>query len=235
MRTLGLLLVAVAGGCFAAEEITDELAGETDADSENGKADAGGEWDYYRVVRGATGFVLTRVNRTTTPCGDDSEATSCAADRLDLVRIAGMTTEAQTAVEMTIPMAADTDHTPILLKSGQFERATDGKVVFVAGEVWSSSRAGAVGQALFVKMKDSTVTGEKYREYKLNSARIAAAGAIDLAPTMAAPADITAALAQTAAAAPGLIIAGDRYEATVDGRLVPGRRAIDFYTRTAPR
>jgi hypothetical protein len=74
-------------GCTTTDGVIDELAGESDADGEIGKGDGEDAFTYFQLSpdpRSANGFLASRPNRATTPCGDDGQALqSCYASSID--------------------------------------------------------------------------------------------------------------------------------------------------------
>jgi len=106
-------------------------------------------------------------------------------------------------------------------------------------EAWLAVSDG-VADGVFVHLKDSgrrciTAPCEATVERKLNSALTATIADIDFAPTGLTDDDLTAlGIHDSLATGDGVIIAGDRYRISFDGRSARARRAEQVFVRMTP-
>jgi hypothetical protein len=247
MRTLSFLTLTLglALGACADSEPTDELAGESDADGDDGKADANGTYTYYNLSPdfrkcawpACGGVYVDRVNRAQTACAGGSGGPVweevCYATDIDWSN-AGLSEDQIGGV-----MAA--------MGSGEFGR------VLVRGNLRSIERGDGLGKwprlfvteawvaqteaeplGVFVKVKDAgirciTTPCESTAELKLNSALSSTIAGVDFAPSGADESVISK--ATEAIFDDGMIVAGYRYTIYENGDHARGREAYQVYLR----
>ena len=241
---MGLSVVATA--CADAED-TDELAGESDLDGDESKADLDAvesTYTYYDIRsdlrRCASpfcgGFFVDRVNRSETKCAGGAWEDECYVADLDWSE-SGL---AQSQIDTARGAMASGNRGRILVRG--YIRSVDwggdlGKHgrLFVT-EAWPAQTEGEA-DGVFVKVKDAGVRCiaapcESNHELKLNSSLRAMIAGIDFEPSGADDDVITR--AADAMFTGGMIIAGYRYTIYQEGRRGKGRRAYQVYLRELP-
>lgn len=246
---LPLISISFLGAC-ASEGEYDELAGESaddDLANADGKGDAAADGVYtYFAIRGDVrrcafpmcgGEYLTRLNRSTTVCHDGKASASCYTPELDFSE-SGLKPEVQDQLRLAIAEGALGDGVKAIVR-GRFARYGTEKISrdmgrFIVTEAWVA-QSGAVTDGVFVKVKDNGLrciaapcpsTGEA----ALNSSRKANIADIDFAPSGLTDEQIGA-LAEKMFQPSGLIIAGDRFTFSIDGRKGKGRTATNVFAR----
>jgi hypothetical protein len=243
MRSL-LALPLVLAAC-ATDGLYDELAGESDDASTDGKADAtpGGVYTYFAIeldtrkcaAPACGGFFLERINRTTTVCHDGSVAERCYTPELDWAE-AGLAeaTRAQLADAAALGAGA-------ALVRGRFAPVGTGKVGaelgrFVITEAWVNP-TGAAPSGVFAKIATTPVVCitspcENLIERGLNSSNHAMIADVEWTGAQLAPEQLDRCRAGMEQPS-GLIVAGDRYQVVDHGRTARGRTASAVFLRLA--
>jgi hypothetical protein len=237
--------------CTGSDEVFDELAGETAEDAAldgDGKADAAvdGAYTFFEVygdMRKCSfplcgGHYLNRVNRTTTTCHDGSSAEECYTPELDFTE-SGLSQAGQDTFRVAAAQGALGMAKPLV--RGRFAKknltTTSPKLGrFIVTEVWMPQGPFAA-DGVFVRIHDNGVrciaapcmsTGEK----GLNTSRSAAISDIDFSMSGVTE-EAWGELVNELFVPHGLIIAGDRFNVTFEGRKGKGRTATNVYKRLA--
>lgn len=214
--------------CVADDVVVDELAGEIAADdTADGKADAGavdGAYTYFQIESAEAGYLVRRVNRTTTVCADGA-AEACFAPSLDVSEaglssagVAALTTAAQQSVAAS----------PRALVRGRLASGA-----FIVTEAWVAvNDVPATG--VFTRLTDSGIRCLRApcpstRELGLNTSRSGTIVDVDFTSALAPELvdDVHAAFA----APGGVIIAGERIVSTVRGVEAKSRSVTAVYRR----
>jgi hypothetical protein len=225
---------------------TDELAGETSADNAiDGKADAAtdGAYTYFEVYRDLRkcaspicgGYFLARLNRSYTTCADHVDRASCYVPSLDW-------SESQLSGGLTAKLddAAFIDATTNgvhAIVRGRFapQQYVQGDLGrFVVTEAWVEEGA-AVSDGVFVRAKTNHIECiaapcPTITEKALNESRSANIAEIDWSLANLSDREV-ASFNDNLSSDSGVILAGDRYTVSENGRTAKGRTATAAYSR----
>lgn len=243
---LPLLSVSLLG-CAGSSDVVDELAGESpDDDVVDGKADAAvdGSYTYYEVTADLRkcaspicgGFFLDRLNRSTTKCHDGVAREACYTPELDMTE-SGLSATALDKL-VSAANAGALPHSTRAIVRGRFGK-TNSTVQpelgrFIVTEVWLSE-SDAIASGVFVRVKDSGVRCiaapcESTIEKGLNTSRSAMIADIDFTDANVTD-GVLEQVGEDLFTPSGVIIAGDRYKFTQEGRSARGRTATAVYRR----
>lgn len=230
------------------DEVVDELAGETAEDiAGDGKADAAVDGSYtFFELRGDTrkcafpmcgGSFLNRVNRTSTTCHDGASADDCYTPELDFSE-SGLS---QMAIDkITLAASAGVfEGVAKPLVRGRFAKKNfttpqPNMGRFIVTEAWLPQGTGAV-DGVFVRLQDNGIrciaapcpsTSEK----RLNSSRSANISDVDFSGAGINDEQLGE-LSHEMFQPHGLIIAGDRFNVSIQGRKGKGRTATNVWAK----
>jgi hypothetical protein len=247
MRTLSFVALSLGltlGAC-ADSAVEDELAGESEADGDGGKADANGTYTYYNLSPdfrkcaspACGGVFVDRVNRALTACaggvGGPVWEEVCYASDVDWSN-SGLSED---QIGSVLSMIATGEYGRVLVR-GNLRSVDHGNGIgkwprlFVT-EAWVAQTP-AEPWGVFVKVKDAGVRCiaapcESNAELKLNSSLSAMIAGVDFEPSGAD--DSVISKATDAMFDDGMIIAGYRYTIYEEGRQARGREAYQVYLR----
>jgi hypothetical protein len=251
MKTLVLAALPLFSlSACGSEEVIDELAGETAEDAaldNDGKADAAvdGAYTFFELhgdMRKCSfplcgGHFLDRVNRTTTKCHDGSSAEACYTPELDFSE-SGISQAGQDLIRSASFQGAIEGSAKPLVRGRfakkNFNTPSPALGRFVVTEVWLPQGPFAA-DGVFVRIHDNGLrciqapcpsTGEK----GLNTSRSASISDIDFSMSGVTE-DAWGELVNELVAPHGLIIAGDRFNVSIEGRKGKGRTATNVYKR----
>lgn len=246
MKIISISLATLALAACADSGIVDELAGETAADEAlDGKADGAidGSYTYFAIsgdlrqcaFPSCGGFFLDRLNRSTTKCGDGQAREACYAPELDMGE-AGLSAAGYDELVAAANASAGGGVSAIV--RGRFAHGNStaqpelGR--FIVTEVWVAQSA-AVADGVFVRAKDNglrciTAPCPTTTERALNTSRKANIAEIDFTPS-GLDDDQVGELTQDLFQPYGLIFAGHRFDASVNGRDAKGRTATAVFRR----
>jgi hypothetical protein len=222
---------------------SDELAGEADVDDGgDGKADTpNGASTYYAIEqddeRGV--FKLRRLNASQTRCHDGTRKAVCETPELDWSR-SNLGRQAQ--VELEDADILTEDDAIYAIVRGRFAATGTGadpeRGRFIVTEAWVAEGDG-VADGVFAKVFDNgsqCFVGPcaHFTERALNSSREATISAIDFERGDFLDDDVARFIGDTSQPG-GLIIAGDRYTYSLQGRSGRGRTATNVYRNLANR
>jgi len=248
MRTLALaslVSLALIPACSTAEP--DELAGEADPDGvTDGKGDSpDGAYTYFAISQDARecvypacgGYFLDRLNASKTTCHDGSRAAACYTPELDWSQ-ADLPDTAQAALQA----AASRGHTNggvYAIVRGRF--SSHGNIAadmgrFIITEAWVAEGEN-VADGVFAKVTQNGVRCiaapcPSLTERALNASRRADIAEIDFA-TGEIPDGSVSELVNDTVKPGGIIISGERYTFSIDGRSGKGRTATNAYRNLA--
>jgi eight-cysteine-cluster-containing protein len=246
---LPLLSITVLAAC-APEGEYDELAGETAEDEAlDGKADGAPEGVYtYFQIRGDVrrcaspycgGHFLQRLNRTTTVCHDRQAQAQCYTPELDWSE-SGLAPATQDLLTLAAGEAAMSDGVKAIVR-GRFAPTGTAQIGgdlgrFIVTEAWVA-QSDAVTDGVFVKLKDNglrciAAPCPSTHERALNTSRGADIADIDFSDSGLTDEQIGE-LGYQMFEPSGLIIAGDRFSFSIDGRAGKGRTATNAFVRLA--
>ncbi len=249
MKSLGFAAIAVCSlfATACTSDAADELVGPDEAEPLDGKADIseGGVRTYFEISRDmrkcsfpmCSGFFLDRLNASSTKCHDGSTADACYTPELDWSE-SGLSQSAIDKLEVAAAQSVLKEGVHAIVR-GRFAKknlTTPSPQLgrFVVTEAWLS-QSGSVSSGVFAKVADNGVrcimapcpsTGEK----ALNTSRTAAISEIDFAESGLDDAALSE-LSSDLFEAHGLIIAGDRFNFTLNGNKAKGRTATAVYRR----
>ena len=235
MKKLGFVVIAAcslfAVAC-ASETSVDELAGPEETEPADGKGDIsqGGVHTYFEISRDTrkcsfplcSGFHLDRLNASSTKCHDGSTAEQCYVPELDWSE-SGLSQPAIAKLEVAAAQSVLTEGVQTIVRGR-----------FVVTEAWLS-QSDSVSSGVFTKVADNGVrciaapcpsTGEK----ALNTSRTANIAEIDFTEAGVDDA-VLEGVSNDMFEPHGVIIAGDRYNFTMEGRKGKGRTATAVYRR----
>jgi len=234
---VGLLGLLAAPACVADDgtpDGTDELAGESDADGEAGKADGGGDWTYYTIrpdMRRCVwplcgGYFVERVNRSYTYCRGEWVQDGCYVASVDWSRT-GLDAD-----QIDGALAGK-----VLLRGWTADSQTDGfgnYGVFDATEVWAAN-SDVEDEGVYTRITDSgirciTFPCYSLHEGKLNSYLGGNIAALDFEPSGATEDEQSKAY-EALNSSSGLIITGWRYWFKGPAGWGAGRTVEQFYRR----
>jgi len=246
---LPLISISFATACSTEGEY-DELAGETDADdiaNADGKGDvaANGVYTYFSIkgdVRRCAspfcgGHFLSRLNRSTTTCHDGRGAASCYTPELDFAQ-SGLAPEVVDQLRGAASQGAIGEGVQAIVRGrfAKFGTGTVGRELgrFIVTEAWVA-QTDAVTDGVFVKVHDNGVRCiaapcASTTERALNSSRSAQIAEIDYTDAGLTDEQIGE-LGFEMFEDSGLIIAGDRYSFTFEGRRGKGRTATNAFVK----
>lgn len=233
------------------DQIVDELAGESSADDAiEGKADAAvdGSYTYFSIEKDfrkcsfplCSGFYVSRLNRTTTKCEDNSHAAQCYTPVLDWSE-SGLSFAQQEKLLAAAGQGALSEEGGVFgIVRGRFAHTNDtiapnlGR--FVVTEAWVAEGEG-ITDGVFARVKDSgirciTSPCPSVLEKGLNTSRTATIHGVDFAPS-GLPEEITAGFWTQMTLPSGIIVAGDRITGRENGQKTKGRTATNVFSRLA--
>lgn len=233
--------------CTSSEE--DELAGEADADeSLDGKADSvEGASTYFAISmdfrRCASpmcgGYFLDRLNASMTTCHDGVKRETCYAPLLDWSQTS-LPQSAQDKLVEASGRTALTNATYAIVRGRFLKKNTTTSMPdlgrFVVTEAWIADGEGAA-DGVFAKVMQNGIRCiaapcPSLTEKALNSSRKANIAEIDFAPGNFTDTSIDA-LVNDFVAPGGIIVAGDRFSFSIQGREGKGRTATNAYRNLA--
>lgn len=242
-----LPLISLSLVSCTSDEVVDELAGETAEDEAlDGKADdaVDGAYTYFEIEQDfrkcsfplCGGFFLDRLNRASTKCHDGSYAERCYTPELDLSE-SGLSEAAFDKLREAAGQSGMSEGVRAIVR-GRFAKTNStpspqlGR--FVVTEVWVS-QTDAVSDGVFVRAKDNglkciAAPCPAIRERALNTSRNADISEIDFAPA-GVPDELVGELINDMFQPHGLIVAGDRFTFSVNGRKGKGRTATAAFRR----
>jgi hypothetical protein len=203
------LLMVVVATTACASGVTDDLAGESETDGAIGKADSAsnGVYTYYQIHASGSGYMVARLNRSTTTCADGTTKPNCFAPTLDWSE----TPMSVTTQQKLLDAAAYINESAIV--RGRFATKA-GVSRFVVAEAWVAESSTAPG-GVFAKVTNSGITCittpcPTMKEHSLNNSFTANIAAIDWSYADLSAHEIAAFTIEIASDY-GTIIAGDRY------------------------
>lgn len=226
--------------------IVDELAGETpEDDAPAGKADGAvdGSYTYFEISADARkcafpacgGFFLDRLNRSTTKCGDGVAREACYAPELDMAE-AGLTATAYDQLVAAANRSLQPGVRAIVRgRFGQGNATAQPELGrFIVTEVWIA-QSEAESDGVFVRIQDNglrciSAPCPSTRERALNNSRSANIAEVDFSLS-GIDDERVAELSHELFEPHGLIIAGNRYDASIGGRAGKGRTATAVFQR----
>jgi len=251
MKNLGFLAsaalsLALIPACTSSE-IEDELAGETsDDEALDGKSDGAvdGAYTYFEISADfrkcaspfCGGFFLDRLNRTSTTCHDGKSQTSCYTPELDMSK-SGLSAGAFDKLVEAANLSAASPGVHAIVR-GRFAKTNStpqpslGR--FIVTEVWVS-QSDSVSSGVFAKIKDNGIRCiaapcSSTTEKGLNTSRQAHIADIDFTDANVTESQLEA-IGSDLFNPSGVIIAGDRYSFSFEGRKAKGRTATAVYRR----
>ena len=250
MKSLPLIVAAAAAPLMTtacSTSTSDELAGETSADDAaiDGKADAAvdGAYTYFEIwtdMRKCAapmcgGYFVARLNRAYTTCVDHQQRAACYIPALDWSQ-SGLSD----GLQQKLATAANTDamasgvHAIVRGRFAPQQYAQGNLGRFVVTEAWVEE-GDAVSDGVFVRAKTNNIQCiaapcPTITEKALNTSRSANIAAIDWSPTGMQEREVTA-MNLALLTEGGVILAGDRYSYTENGRTAKGRTALAAYSR----
>ena len=249
MKTLRLIIAAAAAPVlFAACSTTtqDELAGESSTDDAvAGKADAAvdGAYTYFEVWRdlrkcaspSCGGFFVARLNRSYTSCIDHVDRAACYVPALDWSE-----SNVSEALQPKLLDAANIDASSPgvhAIVRGRFapQQYTPGNLGrFIVTEAWIEE-GDAVSDGVFVRAKTNSIQCiaapcPTITEKALDKSTSANIAAIDWSLAGLEDREIASFEAMLSSDG-GVILAGDRYTYSENGRTAKGRTATAVYSR----
>ena len=248
LAALPLLALSLAPAC-ASSDPDDELAAETNTDDAlDGKADASasGVYTYFEISsdlrRCASpmcgGFFMKRLNRSTTVCVDGSLHETCYAPELDWSE-SGLSAAQQDKLLAAAGKDATSTGTYGIVR-GRFAKTNTTPVPslgrFVVTEAWVAEGT-TVSHGVFAKVAQNGINCiaapcPSLTEKKLNGSSKANIHDLDWEPAQLTSHQIDGFVEQLAAPS-GIIVAGDRYTFTENGRKGKGRTVTAAYHRLA--
>lgn len=233
----------------ATSDADDELAGEANVDdSLDGKADAtaGGVYTYFEITsdlrRCASpmcgGFFVKRLNRSTTVCVDGSTSAACYAPELDWSE-AGLSAAQQQKLLDAAGQDALADGTYGIVR-GRFAKTNTTSVPslgrFVVTEAWVAEGA-TPSHGVFAKVAQNdirciTAPCPSLTEKGLNNGNHANIHELDWAPAELTDRQVEGFVGQLTAPS-GIIIAGERYTFSENGRAGKGRTVTAAFHKLA--
>jgi hypothetical protein len=236
LMMIALLFSAVAA--CSESVVDDEFATEDTSEVSDAKADAAGTYTYYEVKRDlrrcaspfCAGYWVTRVNRTTTRCGDGQYAASCYVAEIRWSGL-GLSDESVDKVRATIGEGSVVLRGTVGLKSFGAQIGSLGE--FRPSEAWLGQGPN-LPTGPFAKLSETGVRCisapcPAFREKKLNGS--AEASIAELGWDSAAVSDDVVGRAITELFVRDVIIAGERYTVTGPGGSAKARTVTQFYTR----
>ena len=211
MKTLlAVVLVsgcAVSSGSSGASGAIDDLAGESQTDSEiSGKADgaADGVYTYFQVHTETSGFALARLNRSTTVCANGAVHAVCHVPQLDW-------SEANLSLGLQAKFLGVATPGPGVQAIARGRMASNR---FVVTEAWVAE-TGTVSAGVFAKITDSgvrciTAPCPTMKEHSLNNSYTANIVEIDWSFAGLSDREIEG-FGEEIITSHGTIIAGERY------------------------
>ena len=221
MKTLLLAVLVATSACAAS---ADDLAGESQTDGDlGGKADAAtdGVYTYFQIHASGAGFVLQRLNRSTTTCGTNTAKASCTVSTLDWSEAALSDASVGKFVDAT---GLTGEHAIV---RGRFASTR-----FIVTEAWLAESTTVAG-GVFAKITPSgieciTTPCPTMKEHSLNNSFTANISAIDWSYSELSERQISTFTTEISSPY-GTIIAGDRY--TLSHSSQKGRTATAAFHR----
>ena len=246
---LPLLSISLFSAC-ASEGEYDELAGETAEDEAlDGKADGAPSGVYtYFAIKGDTrrcafpfcgGYHIERLNRSTTVCHDRQSSASCYTPELDFSE-SGLSQDTQYKLTSAAAQGALGEGVKALVR-GRFAPTGTGKTApelgrFIVTEAWVA-QSDAVSDGVFVKVRDNGLRCIAAPCPSLNEKGLNTSRGVNIAEIDYASAGLTdeqiGELGHQMFEPSGLIVAGERYTFSIDGRKGKGRTANAVFARLA--
>lgn len=235
--------VIALGACAPSEQV-DELAGSSEEDGADAKADgAGGVYTYFEISRDMRkcaspmcgGFFLDRLNHATTKCVDGQYQDQCYAPELDMSE-AGLSAAAFDKLNAAATKSSGGGVHAIVrgrfAKGNSTPSPTLGR--FVVTEAWVS-QSDAVASGVFAKIADNGVRCiaapcSSTTEKGLNTSRSANIAEVDFSESGVSD-SVLAEVGNDMFTPSGVIIAGDRYSFKFEGRKGKGRTATAVFRR----
>jgi len=239
-----LLSLPLAGtACTATDLVEDELAGDLPSDGEAGKADGADTFTYFSITRDfrkcaspmCGGYWVKRVNKGDTVCHNGHKEASCYMAELDDAAL-GLGEAELGAFHAAIENGGAVVRGDIVKRTfagvGTFG-------AFVPTEAWKSGAASGAPDGVWVRVEQSGVRCiaapcEDKNELKLNSTRSAMIADLDFEPSGATDEEIGTAFDALTTEGGGLIVVGDRYIVSEDGRTGRARTVTQFFTKIVP-
>lgn len=247
VTSLPLVLFSSVAGCASGVEAGDEAANEVpnDAVAEPEVATTSAYFSIMSDLRrcaspGCGGWFLQRLNQPTTRCNDGTTAARCYTPVLDWSQ-SGLPAAQRTELLDECTQYAGSPGVYAIVR-GTFMRVNHttprpelGR--FVITEAWLSENDALSGGA-FVNVKDNGIRClvapcPSLTETSLNLGTATNIADVDFAPAALDDAQIQE-CRELMATPTGLIVAGDRYTVTVDGRNADGRTATAAFYRLTP-
>ncbi|MBV8761549.1 MAG: hypothetical protein JO257_29915 [Deltaproteobacteria bacterium] len=224
----------------------DELAGETSADNAvDGKADAAvdGSYTYFEISKDLRkcvspicgGFYLARLNRSYTTCVDHVDRASCYVPALDWSE-SGVSDGLQQKLYDAANIDATTSGVHAIVRGRfapqQYAQGNLGR--FVVTEAWVEE-GDAVSEGVFVRAKTNSIQCiaapcPTITEKALDKSTSANIAAIDWSLAGLQDREIQS-FNDALSTDGGVILAGDRYTYSQNGRSAKGRTATAAYSR----
>ncbi|MFN0250900.1 MAG: DUF6748 domain-containing protein [Kofleriaceae bacterium] len=223
-------------GCTT-DSVLDELdTQESDVDYD-GKGDGSEAANFFQLHFNG-GEYITRVNRSSLKCADNTYRAACEIDAVQW-EDTSFTPAQQTYLEEVLHQSDEPGVSPVILRGRIAKRRVDlgGELAtytyFFVTEVWRSE-TGTPGHGVFVfakRARSCTSPCEAYAERRLNSTTRADIARVDVsdlelgaleAPTLA---DLDG---------DGLVVAGERFRFGAQGTQLRGRRASAVYRKLEP-
>lgn len=240
ITTILFLSLPVLGACTNTS-VVDELAGESAADNATaGKADSTALETFYTVrpdqrkcaSPSCGGWFVSRVNHEKTRCADGVNRTECYVWNFDTSAL-GVT--GRELDGFYAGLFAQTE----IVRGDLSQQTVVGKRVglFTATEAWQAGAVDGFADGVWVLAKDNgirciTTPCNSMGEHKLNSVLSANIADLDFEPSGATEDEI--AKAWDGYAKDGIIVVGDRYYETVNGKSAKGRTVTQFFTKMQP-
>ena len=218
-----LLLLPACAPADGADSGDDQLGADSADQPDSGKADAPGEYTFYRFTKKRTTCTgstcatasVSRPNRSTSKCADGSTKASCDVVAIDW-SASGISAATQQALLTDAPFADD-DTTNLIIKGSLEMRALSNSATkvpyLVVTQAWKGLEQPATGILALVVNSHEACTGSSckpMRANKLNSTVTSLIGDVDFAD-----ASISASAESSDRAAiatgPGVIVAGTQY------------------------
>jgi hypothetical protein len=251
MKNLGFAATAIvsllAVSACTDETVADELAGPDEAEPADGKGDAaaeGGVNTYFEISRDmrkcafpmCSGFFIDRLNASTTKCHDNKQREACYTPELDMSE-SGLSDAALGKLIQAAELSTfDGVHAIVRGRFAKKNLTTPQPNLgrFVVTEVWIAQSA-AISSGVFAKVADNGVRCfaapcASISEKALNTSRKASIADIDFSESQV-PDSVLEQVGLDMFEPHGVIIAGDRYNFSIDGRAGKGRTATAVYRR----